>query len=310
MTSLSDAALIVVEMVLLLLAVTFVVTLVQRRFGDEAIRRWMGGPPAVAALKGTALGVITPFCTYSAIPVLIGMRQAGVRPAGYCAFLFAAPVVDPVLIGVLALVVGPAGAALYVAIALSAALLLAVIVEAFGVVRHLKPVTVGAPAQLQPAGASPMPAEASGCSATNTNDWGGWRPESRAAARRAVEMFRSMWWLMAAGAGIGLAIGIFMPPGAITGIAGAQNPLAVPIAAATGVPLYFGTEMFIPIGEALRGAGASSGALVGLIIAGAGANIPEFALLTKVAKARLVLGFFAYVYMVATVAGVITNFAL
>ena len=310
MTSFSDAVLIVAEMIALLLAVTFAVTLVQRRFGDEAIRRWMGGPPAVAAMKGTALGVITPFCTYSAIPVLIGMRQAGVRPAGYCAFLFAAPVVDPVMIGVLALVVGPAGAALYVIIALSAALLLAVIVEAFGVVRHLKPVPVGTPAPLQPVGASSMPTEVGGCSSTNTGDWAGWRPESRAAARRAVEMFRSMWWLMAAGVGIGLAIGIFVPPGAITGIAGAQNPLSVPIAAATGVPLYIGTEMFIPIGEALRGAGASSGALVGLIIAGAGANIPEFALLTKVAKARLVLGFFVYVYLVATVAGVITNFAL
>ncbi|MYJ80621.1 MAG: ArsR family transcriptional regulator [Acidimicrobiaceae bacterium] len=87
-TSLPAAALLIAEMVALLLAVTFGVTLLQRRLGDATIRRWMGGPPKRAALKGRAVGFITPFCTYSAIPVLVGMRQAGVRPAGYAAFIF------------------------------------------------------------------------------------------------------------------------------------------------------------------------------------------------------------------------------
>ena len=79
MTSLSGAALLVAEMIALLLVVTLAVTLLQRRLGDATIRRWMGGPPRRAALKGIAVGFITPFCTYSAIPVLVGMRQAGVR---------------------------------------------------------------------------------------------------------------------------------------------------------------------------------------------------------------------------------------
>ena len=130
MTSLTGTVVLVAEMVALLLGVTFGVTLLQRRLGDETIRRWMGGPPRRAALKGIALGFVTPFCTYSAIPVLVGMRQAGVRPAGYAAFIFAAPVVDPVLVGVLALIVGPAGAGLYVVAAFTAAFLLALIVDA------------------------------------------------------------------------------------------------------------------------------------------------------------------------------------
>ena len=121
MTSMSGAALLVAEMVALFLAVTLAVTLLQRRLGDATIRRWMGGPPRRAALKGIAVGFITPFCTYSAIPVLVGMRQAGVRPAGYAAFIFAAPVVDPVMIGVLAIIIGPAGAAVYLTTAFAAA---------------------------------------------------------------------------------------------------------------------------------------------------------------------------------------------
>ena len=328
MTSLWGTALLVAEMAALLLGVTFGVALLQRRLGDDTIRRWMGGPPRRAALKGIALGFVTPFCTYSAIPVLVGMRQAGVRPAGYAAFIFAAPVVDPALVGVLALIVGPTGAALYVAIAFAAAFLLALIVDATDVTKHLKPVPalVHAPASAAPAPpgsmpspcSSPEPAPAgssppplpSPCSSSGSEPWGGWRHEAAAAWRRAMALLRSMAWLMAVGVGIGVAISVLVPADAIVGIAGAGNPLAVPAAAAGGVPLYFSTELLLPIGDALHAGGAGTGAIVALVIAGAGANIPEFALLTKVARARLVTAFFAYVFAVAVAAGLVTDLLL
>ena len=312
MTSLPGAALLIAEMVALLLAVTFGVALLQRRLGDAAIRRWMGGPPRRAALKGIAVGFITPFCTYSAIPVLLGMRQAGVRPAGYAAFIFAAPVVDPVMIGVLAIIIGPAGAAVYVTTAFAAAFLLALIVDAVDVTPHLKPVPalVGSPApasSLARPGPSSPPAS---CSSPEGDPWSGWPGESRAAWRRAVVLLRSMAWLIAAGVGVGLAIGLLVPTDALAGIAGAHNPLAVPAAAAAGIPLYFGTELFVPIGDALHAKGAGTGAIVALVIAGAGANIPEFALLTKIARGRVVAAFFAYVFAVAVVAGLLTDLIL
>jgi hypothetical protein len=368
MTSLTGTAVLVAEMVALLLGVTFGVALLQRRLGDETIRRWMGGPPRRAALKGIALGFVTPFCTYSAIPVLVGMRQAGVRPAGYAAFIFAAPVVDPVLVGVLALIVGPAGAGLYVAAAFTAAFVLALIVDAADIAPHLKPVPAlvhapvpaGAaaaeaqpslrpatpraqrwpwrwpaaaeaqpslrpspcsagtgPAEAQPSPCSagtgpgePQPSPLSPCSSPEPEPWRGWRHEAAAAWRRALALLRSMAWLMAVGVGIGVAISLLVPADAVVGIAGATNPLAVPTAAAAGVPLYLGTEMLLPIGDALHAAGAGAGAIVALVIAGAGANIPEFALLTKVARGRLVAAFFAYVFAVAVAAGLIANLLL
>ena len=313
MTSLSGTAVLLAEMVALLLGVTFAVTLLQRRLGDDTIRRWMGGPPRRAALKGIALGFVTPFCTYSAIPVLVGMRQAGVRPAGYAAFIFAAPVVDPALVGVLALIVGPAGAVLYVATAFAAAFLLALIVDAADITPHLKPVPALAHAPITaapaPAG-SPPPPIPSTCSSSGPEPWGGWRREAAAAWRRALALLRGMAWLIAAGVGIGVAISLLVPADAIVGIAGAGNPLAVPVAAAAGVPLYLSTEMLLPIGDALRAGGAGVGAIVALVIAGAGANIPEFALLTKVARGRLVAAFFAYVFAVAVAAGLVTNLLL
>lgn len=332
MTSLPGIGLLVAEMAALLLGVTFGVALLQRRLGDDTIRRWMGGPPRRAALKGIALGFVTPFCTYSAIPVLVGMRQAGVRPAGYAAFIFAAPVVDPALVGVLALIVGPAGAALYVAIAFAAAFLLALIVDATDITAHLKPVPALAhvPASAAPAPAGPLPSPQpascpspesapagshspplpSPCSSSGSEPWSGWRHEAAAAWRRAMALLRSMAWLMAVGVGIGVAISLLVPADAIVGIAGAGNPLAVPAAAAGGVPLYFSTELLLPIGDALHAGGAGTGAIVALVIAGAGANIPEFALLTKVARGRLVAAFFAYVFAVAVAAGLVTDLLL
>ena len=116
--------------------------------------------------------------------------------------------------------------------------------------------------------------------------------------------------MIAAGVGVGLAIGMLAPTDALAGVAGAHNPLAVPAAAATGIPLYFGTELFIPIGDALHAKGAGTGSIVALVIAGAGANIPEFALLTKIARGRVVAAFFAYVFAVAVAAGLLTDLIL
>ena len=318
MTSLSGATVLVAEMVALLLGVTFGVTLLQRRLGDATIRRWMGGPPRRAALKGIALGFVTPFCTYSAIPVLVGMRQAGVRPAGYAAFMFAAPVVDPALVGVLAIIIGPAGAGIYVVTAFAAAFLLALIVDAADITPHLKPVpalvSVPARGRLAPAGPQsppgPAPCSPQPCGSAGSDPWAGWQIEAGHAWRRAMALLRSMAWLIAVGVGVGLVISLLVPADVVAGIAGAANPLAVPAAAAAGVPLYFGTEMFLPIGDALHSGGASAGAIVALVIAGAGANIPEFALLTKVARGRLVAAFFGYVFAVAVAAGLVTNLIL
>ena len=311
MTTPSGAAILVAEMVILLLGVTFAVGLFQRRMGDEVIRRWMGGPAKRSALKGIALGFVTPFCTYSAIPVLIGMRQAGVRPAGYSAFIMAAPVVDPVLIGALAIIVGPTGAGVYVAVAFVAAFSLALVVDAVDITPHLKalPVPARTPTSA-PMASSSVESCAPGPSSdahTGEDHWDGWRTESAVAWKQSLHLLRKMAWLIVIGVGIGLGVALLVPADAIASVAGSENPLAIPAAAAIGVPFYVGTELFVPIGDALHTSGVGVGAIVALTIAGAGANIPEFALLTTLAKRGLVAVFFAYVFGVALVGGLIAE---
>lgn len=76
----TEAALLLGELVALFFGVAFAIQLFQRRLGPERLRSWMGGTPVASALKGIAVGFVTPFCTYSAIPMLVGLRQAGVPP--------------------------------------------------------------------------------------------------------------------------------------------------------------------------------------------------------------------------------------
>lgn len=299
-----DSVVLGVELIALFLGVSFLIGVVRRRVGNERLQQWMGGRPIVAALKGIAIGFVTPFCTYSAIPLLVGFRQAGVRPAGYTAFIVAAPVLDPILFGALVLIVGWEAALLYLGIAFTAAVGLALAAEAVQLERYLKPL----PAAMVAAGAGGGATEVvsggeSTCDSVVETPWAGWRAESRAAWRASTQLLRTMAPLLAIGLGVGLAITAAVPPDAASSVMEGRGGLAVPIAAALGTPLYFSTELFVPIADSLTVAGVSTGAVVALTIAGAGANVPEFVILGRLFQRRLLVVFVAYVFAVAMIGG-------
>lgn len=288
----------VAELTVLFFAVTYAVQIFQRRMGDERVRAWMGGRPLVAALKGIGVGFVTPFCTFTAIPMLVGLRQAGVPPAGYVAFIVAAPVLDPVLFGALVIIVGLQAAAIYAAIAFVAAITLAMTAEFFGIDRYLKPI-------------DPSLTQESSCSADDSSGqavpWAGLRAESPGAARSAAKLLGSMGPLLLLGIAISLALEAFVPPEVTARLTGASPRFAIPVAAIIGTPLYVSTSLFVPIADTLRGAGVGIGAIVALTIAGAGANLPEFVILSKLAKPRLIGVFFVYVFGVAITGGLLAQ---
>ncbi len=316
-----DSLWLLAELVALFFSVAFMVQMVQRRLGPERLRVWMGGTPVVSALKGIAVGFVTPFCTYSAIPMLVGMRQAGVPPAGYVAFLAAAPVLDPVLFGALVLIVGPTAAVLYVAIAFAGAMTLALIAQRVDIEPYLKPLaaqpdylrtarvpaSVGAPVALTALPGEPSSAD--GCSAERP-PWRGLRLEAASAVGAAIALLRSVAWLLLVGIAVGVLIQKVVTPEDVAQLTGDHVSLAIPIAAVLGTPLYFDTSLFVPIADALNGAGVGIGAIVALTISGAGANVPEFIILNKLADTRLVAIFFAYVFSVALTGGLLAQLLL
>lgn len=293
------------ELVALFFGVAFLIHLAQRRLGPARLRKWMGGRPISAALKGIAVGFVTPFCTYSAIPLLVGLRRAGVTPAGYVAFIVAAPVLDPVLFGALLIIVGARAAGAYVMVAFAAALGLALIAERAGIARYLKPLTPAAAfTGSVPADRPPSPVDCADPADSDANaPWAGLHQEARTAWIAAAGLLRSLGPVLLLGVAIGLAIEALVPPEAVARLTGNNGPASIPLAAALGTPLYFSTELFVPIADALAGVGVGIGAIVALTIAGAGANLPEFVILGRLAQHRVLAVFVAYVFAIAIIGG-------
>ncbi|MEM9563718.1 MAG: permease [Actinomycetota bacterium] len=312
-----ETLVLVVEVGALFLGVTVAVQLFQARFGAERLRTWMGGRPVTAALKGIALGFATPFCTFTAIPMVVGLRQARVPAAGYVAFIVAAPVLDPVLMGALVLIAGYQVALIYAAVAFVAALTLALVAHAFDVERHLPPIesfvgaTAGGPAAAGAGTGLGATGQGDGdgpaCGQTVTDAWGGLRNELPPAFRRATALLRGMAPILLIGIGLSVLIEAMVPPSVTERLTSASPALSVPIAAAVGTPLYVSTTVFVPIAESLGAAGVGIGAIVALTIAGAGANLPEFVILSKLARPHVIGTFVGYVFVVAVIGGLLTQ---
>ena len=293
----TETVVLVLELVMLFFGVTFLVQLFQRRMGGDRLRAWMGGSPPVAALKGVTIGFLTPFCTFTAIPMLIGLRQARVPVAGYVAFIVAAPVLDPVLFGALVLIVGLKASVIYVLVAFLAAMSLAAAAELIGIEQHFKNIeTTDTTATCDTA-----------LSGEDAERWLGLRLESATAARSARALLRTMAPLLSVGIALSLVIEAAVPADVMARLTGAEPRFSIPIAAALGTPLYVSTGVFVPIADSLRGAGVGVGAIVALTIAGAGANVPEFVILSKLAKPKLIGAFFTYVFGVAIVGGLLAQ---
>jgi hypothetical protein len=109
------------------------------------------------------------------------------------------------------------------------------------------------------------------------------------------------------GAGIGAFIHGFLPTELISSIAGAGNLFAIPVAAIIGVPIYIRAETMIPIGLALIEKGMSTGAVLALVIGGAGASIPELTLLSAIFKRKMLAAFVLTIITIAIVVGYLAN---
>ncbi len=109
------------------------------------------------------------------------------------------------------------------------------------------------------------------------------------------------------GACIGAFIHGFVPTEIISRLAGPDNPLAVPVAAIIGIPIYIRAETMIPIGMALIEKGMSEGAVLALVIGGAGASIPELTLLSAIFEKKTLAAFVLTIFTIAVVAGSLAN---
>lgn len=273
-----------VELVALFLAVAFGMVLLNRRLGEKRLQSWLAGNAVVAPLKGVALGAVTPFCSCSTVPMLLGMLRAGAPFPGAIAFLIASPLLNPIILGVIALLFGWRTMLAYAVVTLVATVLLAMAADRFGLSRDVKRVRV--------AGQS-----------AHDEPWRGLRAELGPAWIQTKAGMKPLILPMVIGLSIGAVIYGAVPESFLINVAGPSSLLAVPVAALVGIPLYVRTETALPIGLALTSAGMGIGPAFALIVGGAGASIPEVSMLTAIFKPRLVATFVGLILTVAIIGG-------
>jgi len=292
--------LIFIELVVLFLVISFIVALLQRYISKDTIKRILTKPhKKLQNIIGAGLGVITPFCSCSTIPILVGLFKSGAPFGGTISFLIASPVLNPMIIILFLKFFGLKITVIYFIFTFIFSVLIGTLLEKLGMESQIKKVT------LQGKGEDEITFDKIRGNLAQRH-WS----VSKFALKDTVGLFVKVIPYLLFGAGIGAFIYGFVPQEFIVKYAGPENVLAVPTAAVIGVPMYVRTETMIPIAKALNASGMSMGAIMALVIGGAGASIPEITLLNTIFKKKMVFAFIISVFTVATVTGIAFNLIL
>ena len=279
------------ELTVLFLGISALVALVLMYVPQDKMRAWLSKRGLWGNFLGAVVGSLTPFCACSTIPMTLGMLNAGAPFGPVMSFVIASPLLNPIIISMVATLMGLKACLLYFGVTFSGSVIFGVILEKTGGVRFVRNV------RIKPSccgNAAPViPADFSG--------------KLKSAFATAWADFRAVLVYLLIGVGIGAGIYGYIPQEFVARIAGPHNPFAIPIAALVGVPLYIRAETAIPIGLALAQKGMSMGAVIALIIGGAGMAIPEMAMLASIFKKRLVASIMAVIWATAVIGGYAFN---
>ncbi len=271
----------VAKVLILLLGVSFTVGTLQTWLQPESVRRWLGGRRTVFGnALAAGVGVFTPFCSCSAVPLFIGFLEGGVPLGVTFSYLISAPMVNEVAVALLWGLFGFRVTAIYIGFGFSLALIAG---YAMGLLKLEKWV-------------EPFVWEVQGLrAATDGGDRLALPFRARASEgwRSCREIFSKVWPYVVGGIAVGAGIHGYAPQEFIVNYAGAQNPLAVPLAVVIGVPLYANIAGVLPITEALAAKGVPLGTVLSFTMAVTALSLPEMVILRKVLRPRLLAVFIA-----------------
>lgn len=278
------------ELALLFVGISFLVGLIQEYVPPEKIQKVLGGHRSIWLnnVIGAAFGALTPFCSCSTIPIALGLLNSGIRFGAAMSFLIASPLLNPVIMSLMLALLGMKITFIYALIIFPAAVLTGYLWEKIGLAAEVKNVTIS---------------KGCCCAGSNCEEGAGETSRVTRAFLGAWTLFRQMVPWLLVGAGIGSLIYGLIPEDLVVKIAGPQNPLAIPVAAIVGVPMYIRTETILPIGKVLLSKGMGIGAIMALMIGGSGASIPEVSLLAAIFKKRLVFAFIITIFILAVFSG-------
>ncbi len=285
-----------VKILLLLLGIIFLVTVLRSFMSVERTRALLGGRrEGVGNVLAAGLGVVTPFCSCSAVPAFIGFVAAGVPLGVTMSFLIASPLINEVAIALLLGLFGVGPTALYVAAGLVVATVAGFVIGRLRLERFVEPFVFETRL---------------GGQVIDSTLGLTWDDRIQMGVEEVVTILRKIWPYMLVGIGLGAVIHGWAPEDFFATYAGAGNPLAVVVAVAIGVPLYSNAAGVLPLVESLYDKGLPMGTLLAFMMAVVALSLPELILLRRVLKPRLIATFVGVVAAGIVAVGYLFNAVL
>jgi uncharacterized protein len=264
------------KVLMLLVLVVFGVGIVRSFFTPEKTRAVLSGRREIVGnVLAALLGVVTPFCSCSAVPLFVGFVGAGVPLGVTFSFLISAPMINEIALGLLYALLGWKIALLYAGtgllVAISAGWIIGRMRLENGLEDWVKEIRVSAEA---------------------VEDFAMTWQDRLIYARDAVkEIVGRVWIYVLAGIAVGAGIHGYVPQEVMASIMGKGNWWSVPLAVGIGIPMYSNAAGIVPVVEALLGKGAALGTVLAFMMSVIALSLPEMVILRKVLKLKLIWTF-------------------
>ena len=284
------------HVLLLLVSVVFVMGIVQTFFTPERTRALLHGKRlGVGNVLAASLGIVTPFCSCSAVPLFIGFLSAGVPLGVTFSFLISAPMVNEVALVLLFGMFGWKVAALYLAMGLLVAIVSGLIIGRLRMERHLEDWVQKI-----------LVVQATGQDVVALR----WVERFEFAWGHIGQIFGRVWPYVVLGIALGAVIHGYVPEDFMVSIMGKEAWWSVPLAVLLGVPMYTNAAGIIPVVQALIGKGAALGTVLAFMMAVIGLSAPEIVILRKVLRPALIATFVGVVSVGILTVGYVFNAVL
>ncbi len=264
------------KVILLLTLIVFAMGVVHTFFSPERTRALLSGRrEGVGNVLAASLGIVTPFCSCSAVPLFIGLLTAGVPLGVTFSFLISAPMVNEVALALLFGMFGWKIAAIYLGLGITVAIVSGFVIGKLGMEGHVEDWVRAIPQT----------------SATGEQDAPAWSERFAEGWRSVKDIVGKVWPYIIAGIALGAAIHGYVPEDFMASIMGREAWWSVPLAVLLGVPMYSNAAGIIPVVEALLAKGAALGTVLAFMMSVIALSLPEMIILRKVLKIRLIAVF-------------------
>lgn len=292
------------ELTVLFLVISFLVGLINQKLPAEKIQNLLGERKGQGYITAAGLGAVTPFCSCSTIPMLIGLLKARAGFGPTMTFLFTSPLLNPIVIALFIPVLGLQVTLWYAALALIISTLAGWLLQRLGFERYIRPEMLNKGDSSCGGSCESEVEEKQGCCSTQVK-----REPSiwQKAWQESWSLFRSMLPYMLVAMLIGAFVHGFVPADFFAEIASSDNPAAVPLAALIGIPLYIRVTALLPLVGSFVAKGVSLGAIIALVIGSGGASLPEVILLKRLFYWPLLIAFLMVIFSMAVIGGFAFN---